>query len=472
MRERLVPTRSRQVAAWWPGLVLVLSLSVTGVDASPVQAQPSDEADSWTQVTDSEGRNIDQVGVVRTDDGVLHVLWRKRAGTQNEEIQSTPIESDGSVGTATLASGGWSSAGNPDVVVMPDGSLRTFFAALTPSTSALDGVISASTGADDETWASPTKVSSTSSAIPEGVGAAVAPDGTPWFTYAYSFVLGLHQGLDPAVADTDLIPENQCCAYQPDIAFSDEGDGYVGWYSNVEGEVGLWVQQVAPTMGTKVLVPDSVDAEGKMVAPDQRMPIAARQGESGVYVAYCSGYPSCTKVLLWEVGSDTPIEVGRGSDIEDVNIAAAPDGRMWVMWQDASEAKLYASRSNEDVSEFGGAAELDPASGATTIWKVAGDATDDDLDVLASMTTPDSLATWHTKVLPGLGVDVTKKRKQVTVTVQDAGVPVKGAKVRVGKQTFTTDKSGKAKGTVKVKSGDVEVSKSGYTTAQVPLAAS
>jgi hypothetical protein len=471
MRERLIPTRPRQLAGSLPGVVLLVSLFVTGVGASPVSAQAAETDDAWTQVTDSEGRNIDQVGVARTEDGLLHVLWRKRAGAQSEEIQSTPIDPDGSVGTPTLASGGWSSAGNPDVVVMPDGSLRTFFAGLTPSTSALDGVISAATSTDAQTWASPAKVSSTSSAIPEGVGAAVAPDGTPWFTYAYSFVLGLHQGLDPAVADTDLVPENQCCAYQPDLAFSADGDGYVGWYSNVEGEVGLWVQQIAPTTGTKVLVPDSVDADGKMVAPDQRMPIVAREGESEVFVAYCSGYPSCTKVLLWEVGSSTPIEVATGDDIEDVNIAAAPDGRIWVMWQDVDAGKLYASRSNDGVTEFGGPAVFDPAPGATTVWKIDGDATDDDLDVLASMTTPDALATWHAKILPGLGVDVAKKGKQVTFTVEDAGVPVKGATVSIGKQTFTTDKRGKAKGTVKAKVGDVVVSKRGYTTAQVSLAA-
>jgi hypothetical protein len=457
-RSRVLPAACAAFAA----------VSTLAFGAGAAESQ-SDASTTWTQVTDSEGRNIDQVGVVRTDDDVLHVLWRTRSAPGTEDIQTATIDAEGTVGDPSVASGGWASAGNPDVVVMPDGSLRTFFAALTPSSSSLDGVVSAATVAGDTTWAPATQASSTTSSIAEGVGAAVGPDGTPVFSYAYSFVLGLHTGIDPAVPDVDLIPDQQCCAYQPDIAFGEDGDGYVGWYSNVEGQDGLYVQQVAPTIGTKVLVPESVDADGKMVAPDQRIAITGRPDASGVYVASCSGYPSCTEVLLWEVGASSPIEVASGTDIEDVNVAAAPDGRMWVMWQDAAEGKLYASRSNEDVSAFGGAAEFDPATGATSIWKVAGDATDDHLDVLASMTTPDALATWHTQVLPGLGVDVATKGKRVTVTVEDAGAPVKGAKIRYGTQTLTADKRGIVKAKLNAKVTELQVSKSGYTTAAVSL---
>ena len=144
-------------------------------------------------------------------------------------------------------------------------------------------------------------MSSTQSAIPEGVGAAVKPDGTPAFTYAYSFVVGYHTGLDSNQSDLDLIPDNKCCGYLPNVAFEANGNGYVAWYSNVEGEVGTYVQQVTPTLGTKQLAPES-STDGKAIAPSQRTPIVARAG-GGVYVAYCSGYPTCTRVLVWKVGT-------------------------------------------------------------------------------------------------------------------------------------------------------------------------
>ena len=143
-----------------------------------------------------------------------------------------------------------------------------------------DGAQSVSAGADGATWTpEPGRVSSTVSSISD-VGAALRADGTPVYSYTYSFVLGLHSGLDPGVTDTDLLPENKCCAYHPDVAFSESGEGYVGWYSNVDGEAGLYVQQIAPTQGEKQLVPQSVTNE-KLLSIDQRMPIVARKGITG-----------------------------------------------------------------------------------------------------------------------------------------------------------------------------------------------
>jgi hypothetical protein len=39
-------------------------------------APPAADAAVWRQVTASGGASIDQVGLVRTSDGVLHVAWR------------------------------------------------------------------------------------------------------------------------------------------------------------------------------------------------------------------------------------------------------------------------------------------------------------------------------------------------------------------------------------------------------------
>ena len=68
-------------------------------------------------------------------------------------------------------------------------------------------------------------------------GAALRQDGTPTFAYTYSFVLGLHFGLNSSDPDTDLVPGNGCCAYLPNLAFSEtDDDGYIAWYSNVDNQ--------------------------------------------------------------------------------------------------------------------------------------------------------------------------------------------------------------------------------------------
>jgi hypothetical protein len=360
------------------------------------------------------------------------------------------------------------SVGNPDLVLLPDGGLRVFHAGLTGSESTLDGVLSASAGRDGATWTPTTKVSSTSSAIGEGVGADMRPDGTFVFAYAYSFVLGLHTGLDPGQADIDLLADTKCCAYFPEVAFAASGEGYLAWYSNVEGDVGLWVQQIAPTMGTKRLVPGSV-TDGRSLAPDQRTAIVARRGSSGgIYVAYCTGYPTCTTVKLWKVGTAAAIDVATGRDIEDVNIAAAPDGRIWVMWQDVTAGRIYAARSNADATAMGGPAAVAPQTGAT-VWKLTGDGTADQLDLFASMSVAATISTWHTQVLPGLGVEVEAAKRATKVVVTDADRPVKGAKVALGKKQATTDRRGRATIPGKRKVAELTVARVRYTTAVVTL---
>ena len=61
--------------------LILLTAVITGlVGLAPVGAADSDTTEpTWTRVTDTDGRNIDEVGVARTKDGVLHVLWRKQA---------------------------------------------------------------------------------------------------------------------------------------------------------------------------------------------------------------------------------------------------------------------------------------------------------------------------------------------------------------------------------------------------------
>jgi hypothetical protein len=459
--QTLSGVRSRAVAL--AGSLVAAAVAVTpGAWAASTPSVEDEQV--WTQVTDSEGRNIDEVSVARTADGVLHVLWHTRAGTNMEEIRDTPIDADGEVGDAATVSSGWPSVGNPAVVVMPDGGLRVFFPGLTLSTGTGSGMQSASSDAKGVTWTEQGgRVSESTSAMPDGTGAAVRQDGTPAFAYAHSFVLGLHFGLNPGDPDTDLLTANACCDYWPNLAFSEtDGDGYIAFYSNVEEQVGLWVQPISPSIGTATPVPESA-IDGKAVAPSQRTPLTARADAEGTYVAYCTGYPTCTEVLLWQIGEDQPVSVAKGSDIEDVNLAADPDGRLWVMWEDTAESSLYALRTDEDASQLGAIVAFDKAPDADTVWKLQGNATSDSLDVFASFTTPDALATWHTQVLPGLTVDTKKTKKNVTFTVSDAGEPIKGAKIAFKKKTVTTNAKGQAVGPVG--KGAATVTMTGYTTA-------
>ena len=89
-----------------------------------------------------------------------------------------------------------------------------------------------------------------------------------------------------------------------------------------------------------------------------------------------------------------------------------------------------------------------------------------------------SNATWHTQLLPGLSVTlskVTRKagiRYSLVVTVKDAGAAVAGVKVTIGSRVGKTDASGKA--TLKIgpfahRSVAVTVTATGYATVALRL---
>ena len=192
--------------------------------------------------------------------------------------------------------------------------------------------------------------------------------------------------------------------------------------------------------GGPVLAPGSVASGGQAVNPDQRTSIVARGG-GGLYVGYCGGYPTCTKALVWRVGTGAATVGGTGARVDDVHLAAGPNGRIWVTWNDGS--KLYVRRSNKAVTKFGPVVRVNPPGGTRAIWKLTGEGSIGLLDLFASVSTPGSLATWQTQVRPPLRLTAVKTKTKVTFTVTDAGDPVAGAKVKFGSKTLTTKSNGK-----------------------------
>jgi hypothetical protein len=409
-------------------------------------------------VTHVQGLNIDEVGLARTGDGVLHVVWPQRSPTRGD-IWHTPISRGGGVGSATSATTSWDAVDNPDLVVLPNGSLRVFFPGL-GSTFEQGGIQSSSAPASGAAWTPHGSRVSASVSAASPVGAAVLSDGTPIFTWASGTHLYVHAGLSRADPDLDVGPSPRCCFYLPNVE-RDRASGQVviAFHSLATGEPGIFVQTIRPALGARQLVPSSL-TNGNFVAPDQRTPLVARSA-GGLYVAYCSGYPTCRSVRLWKIGSGAPLRVGTGATIEDVNASSAPEGRIWVMWQSRSKTRVYARRSNRAATRFGPLAVIKPPSGTTSIWKVGGEGSPGTLDLLVSVSTSGSLATWHTQVRPRLSLGC-KGGKIVSCTVTDAGDPVAGAKVKFGGKKLTSNAQGKVAADLAPGVLTVVASKGGY----------
>ena len=420
----------------------------------------------WTRVTEANGRNIDEVGLSRTNDGVLHVFWKRRKGSLEESIVHTPISVSGKVGSASPVLGAFKAAGNPAAVTLPDGKLRVFFPGL-GDTNADGGVKAATAPPSGTQWTREgIRVSSTVSAV-SPIGAAVTKDGESIFAYSYSFHLAFHVGIDPGVTDTEIQPDQACCDYFPGLATdAASGQTVIAWYSNARNRVGLWAQQILPTAGPRKLVPGS--AEGKSsLAIDQQTPIASRLGAPGVYIAYCSGYPTCKRALLWRTSGGKAVLAGASADVEDVNIATAPSGRLWVMWHDGGTNELFATRTNKAATRFGPVIKVKPPVGASEVWKLRGEGSGGPLDVLASVSTGTPLATWHTQIWPTLTISVKKTSVGVTFLVTDAGDPMAAAKVSYAGKKLTTNAKGQAKSAPAKSRTRATATKAGYTAATI-----
>jgi hypothetical protein len=445
--------------------LVCLVLLAVAVSSPVITAAPSVAAGppgKWTRITDTNLDNIDEVGLARTSDGVLHVVWPAQSGPLDEAVMHTAITSGGQVAGTNTVQGGLHSLRNPELIVEPSGGLRTFFGATT-GVNDHDGIRTASAGPDGASWTVQT-LRASNSKQPGEVGAALTSAGAPIFAWGISFHLYVHTGVNPATADLDLRTETKCCDYSPDLATdSATGETFVAWYSNATGEFGTWVQRVAPSLGEKTFVPGSAQ-NGNAVHPRNRTQITSRLGAPGVFIAYCGEYPECKRARLWRVGSEKPVTVGTGGDVESVGISAGPGGRLWVFWQDNDSDLLKATRSNAAATKIGAVVKVKPPKGTTSLWRVAGEGSLGHLDLFAHVSTGSSIATWHTQVRPGLTLRC-RGGKVIRCTVSDAGDPVAGAKIKIGGKTLTSNSKGKVSVNLPPGTFGAKATKGGYTAA-------
>jgi hypothetical protein len=447
---------------------LTASTAVAGL-AAPAQAAKA-KAAVWTRLSAGSGVGISsQARVVRWQ-GKLIVVWPQDTDSGHTSIRSRILSSAAKpVGGVSDVVTSWSSVtSDPDVLLLGGvptvafGGLRT-----TDSTDPYTGPMAYAQAADATSWAlGAGSLTQNHSAYGDyGYGVVDNGAGQPVSAGAYSSSdhVTVHYGIDPSVpaAAPDLQTLGTGEAQAVNVARdSKTGAIYSLWYSGVSdpAQQGVHSAQVWPSVGAPSgpapLSTVNFDGGKASVNPSQNVAVAGRVG-GGVWAAYASGYPSPSKLVLWNVETGRTLTLRTSSAIQYTGISAAPGGRMWVWWIQGST--LYATRTNPSVTRFGVVRSVaSPAAPGESPTRPAGDGALGPLDAVINVVGKVKDASGNylgeidsTRILEGLHVAVSPakvsyaKGGTVVVSVSDAGVPVSGVSVKVGSAVKVTNAKGR-----------------------------
>jgi hypothetical protein len=452
-------------------LALVTRRIVLAAAVLALAAAPTAKAATWKQLTSDGGANIDQVALLRTSDGVLHVVWHKRTGPNTEDLLHTVIGANGKVGATTPVQSGWTGFGNAGLTTIPGGGIRAFWGGIRtidPNETNQDENMAVSTDGGASWALTPgSVVQRGTQAYGSSVSATTRPDGTPMITYAGTLGTWVHAGADATLPNFDLQAPLGTYGYDPNIA-SDASGTMVAWYSNATGHLGPHAQAVNPDgspIGSAMQMPGTANMDVGMIA---RTPLVARPG-GGFYVAYPTGYPTQNSVRVWKVGTSRTTLLDRTQFNSLAAISADRSGRLWVAWKDGT--RVLASRSNKAATKWGAIVDAGQPKKAGSLYTLDASATPGggaDLFGNYGIGTNSTTSTFYTRINPGLTLTANRRGSGYGFVVTDAGSPVKGAKVKGAGKSATTDSKGRARLSVKRKT-KVTASASGYSPASVKL---
>jgi hypothetical protein len=422
---------------WWVAAWVVAALTLAASAAAGPRGQ-------WTRLPGTV-INFAEPGLARTGDGTLHVLYTRRDGSR-EDLIHIGVAPNGRVGSESVAQENWAAMSHPDLLRMPDGTLRAFFGGIrsTSPGETNNAMNTATAPAGGTPWTlKPGKAAQATWAYITGVaGAGLARDGTPISAWSGTPGLGFHYGVDPAQPDGS-IPQTGCCLYTPEIAVdSASGQAWVGFHSNESAGPGLYVNAIGPSgpQGGRRLAPGSVVGRSS-IYPGNRTSLTGRIGAGGVYLFFGQGYPTFSTLALWKVDTERPHIVIRAQRNEHANLAAAPEGRLWLMWE--VNGTVFAARTNRSATRVGAVNAL-RAPGSRTVYRLNGEGSAGPLDLFVN----DGSAFWHQQVWPKLQLTASSRRsgrgRVVTLRVVDAGDPVAAATIKAGGRTLRTAANGTA----------------------------
>ena len=289
---------------------------------------------------------------------------------------------------------------------------------------------------------------------------------------AFAGTLGtwVHAGLTPATPNHNYM-EGLQYGNDPNLATDAANRTVMAWYSNATGRLGVLAQDVNAD-GSPGRRPAHDAGHGRDERRHARPHAVGRARGGGFYVAY----PTPGSVRVWRVGASSAPVVAGIDNSPAVAVAAAGDGRIWVLWTKGfGDPDVLARRSNKGATRFGATVNAghpkDADAGLQARRERRGQRARRARQLqhrrrrrTRSRPTAGCCPASRCKASPG------RLRKgeqtQVRFTVLDAGDPVSGARVKVAGRSGTTDGSGRVTLSLKSRRAlEARATRSGYTAA-------
>ena len=241
----------------------------------------------WTKLAEV-GDGFDTAGMLRTSDGKLHLVWRKKS---THAYGTSTIALSGSLLNTGTALSGWDSVNHDPQLVKSGSGMRLVFEGGTGSSGCYsNGYVYTSTSSNGTSWNLQNEALSQHSAGIGNLAATTRNDGaTPVTTFGGGQYF--HVGVDTCPAsnpDGSTTQPGGGAPVGPAIVTDKKNDSvWVAWWQNFH-KIGYWVQQILPTVGSPKEAPGSSDASPKQNnQPNEPVALAARPG-GGVYMATAS----------------------------------------------------------------------------------------------------------------------------------------------------------------------------------------
>ena len=339
------------------------------------------------------------------------------------------------------------SAGRTQLLQQPSGAIQLYY----PNA---QGVARLASTDDGQTWSAP--VQTQSHAVGPVMGAAVAPDGTPYFAQDSTNGVNVFRGLNAEYVK-NVFP--RCCGYAESLAVDSSGGVQVAFYSNATADGTFVYERLGADLSP------AATTELKPTAPhDDRVPLVA-DSLGTTFLAWPPGYPTAAGLTVVPFRNGHPAGDGVGFHGPftggDPHTALSVDrqNRLWVVW--TGGGAVHAARSRSHGAHFGATVSGPLTGTGYQISAIALEGNPGSVDVVAN--TGSTLL--ERALQPGLSVRVTRTKKHKVVTrwaqALDDGFPVPTASFKVGGRTYRANAAGKAK----VPAGSGKAAAPGYAGA-------